>query len=575
MSDIEAKGDALQHSLVGPAREAQNAQSWADRQRDENTQKDRERMDRAWGNENARAGDPALEIWDADKEKARRTRGPMEQFGSVGFIFAMAASAFTRTPMTSALNAGAAAMTAIQQGDEKAYESAYKAWKDNSDLAIRRFDMEHRLYEDANKLMTTDMALWTQKTQEIAAQFDNQKTIAMLNAGMYPQVLEAQSAQAKAKLDLVKAQQGFEDYDRQQKMISDRIKALRKAHPDWKDDNKGLEQSVAEANAYRDVVQAMKGMQTRTSPNQQQYELIRQKYEGDPDAEGKIAEEYAKFVREQHLGTGSAGVRPGSINEDRTKMDAAIRAEPGHEKWTDAQVIEERNKRLKASTTSPTGNNKVGSPELERSKGVAKVLQEEIDSGRLAGASAADIEKRREELMHLAKERETPLSPRNRDALAGQIGRIDRANEIIDKTQKLMRDHGAITGFGGAISRREEIMGNLLGSKSTAYKQFESDIYLLQEWTKRMLSNAASESRPLKSSELAISKIVPGLSLGDTVQHTHDQLKELKHWFTEMREEDVQRYSGSWTPDAPKGGKGKSGGSSWRSQAIPDAPGAP
>lgn len=307
-SDIEAKGNALQQSLIGSAQKAQTDQSIADRQRDENTKKDRERMDRAWGNENARADDPALDVWDADKEKARRTRGPMEQFGSVGFIFAMAASAFTRTPMTSALNAGAAAMTAIQQGDEKAYEHAYKAWKDNSELAIKRFDMEHRLYEDANKLLNTDMSLWNQKTLEIAAQFDHKQTIALLNAGMYPKVLEAQSAAARARIEVVQAQQKFEDFENERRMISEGIKAVRKPHPDWKDDNKGPEQLAAEAQVYARVKQAMRGQtQVREpTPDQQQYDLIKKKYENDPDKVRKIAKEFDEYKLGQHQPAGQA-----------------------------------------------------------------------------------------------------------------------------------------------------------------------------------------------------------------------------------------------------------------------------
>ncbi len=264
MSDIDAKSDALQHSLVGPAQEAQKNQTAADRQRDDNTKKDRERMDIAWGNETARAGDPALEVWDADKEKANRTRGPMEQFGSVGFIFAMAASAFTRTPMTSALNAGAAAMTAIQQGDEKAYEHAYKAWKDNSDLAIRRFDMEHRLYEDADKLLTTDMNLWKQKTLEIASQFGHEKEIAMLNAGLDPEVLKSREALIKSKVEIQKYQHNFEEFEAQRKMVSEGIKALRQVHKDWTDDNKSPEQMVAESEVYARAVRAVKGQVSET-----------------------------------------------------------------------------------------------------------------------------------------------------------------------------------------------------------------------------------------------------------------------------------------------------------------------
>ncbi len=505
MSDIEAKGDALQHSLVGPAQEAQEKQSWADRQRDDATKKDRERMERAWGYERSDANDTALRPWNADQEKANRVRGPMEQFGSVGFIFAMAASAFTRTPMTSALNAGAAAMTAIQQGDEKAYEHAYKAWKDNSDLAIRRFDMEHRLYEDANKLLDTDMNLWKQKTLEIATQFDDQKKIAMLQNGMDPDVLKAQDAAYKARLDLVKAKEGFEEYDRQQKMISEGIKAVRKPHPDWTDDNKGPEQTVAEANVYARVKQAARGIPSRELTGPQ--EFARRWWEEHP---GGTAEEFSaafgEFMRGQKLpagGAGGAGARPGSINEDRTKMDAAIRAEPGHEKWTDAQVIEERNRRLKASNTGLTGNERV--------------------------------------------------------KLEDRINKFAHSDDVIDKTLKVLETHTGAAGIAGKVMRIEERVGNILGAKSTERVQMMRDIELLRGWAKELLFSSNSK---LKKEAERVDSIVGGTSAGDTGPNTVRALRDLKNLFDQMRAEDEAKLGGTWKPPAegeskpaPKAGK--------------------
>jgi hypothetical protein len=264
MSDIDASADRAQQALVGPARQAAERQSWADQQFQDNSTADIRRQEDAWSRERARADDPALRPWNADQERAARTRGPMEQFGSIGMIFAMAASAFTRTPMTSALNAGAAAMTAIQKGDEKAYESAYKAWKDNSDLALKRFDMEHRLYEDANQLLTTDVNLWKTKTLQIAAQFDDQKKIVMLQNGMDPEVLKMSESLARSRMELVKAKEGMEEVYWRGKMISEGIKALRQANPDWKDDNKSPEQAAAEAQVYARAVRSVKGQVSET-----------------------------------------------------------------------------------------------------------------------------------------------------------------------------------------------------------------------------------------------------------------------------------------------------------------------
>jgi hypothetical protein len=322
LSDIDASTAKVQRDLVGPAQDAQKAQTAADRQRDDDTKKDRERMDLAWGNESARADDPALQVWDADKEKANRTRGPMEQFGSVGFIFAMAASAFTRTPMTSALNAGAAAMTAIQQGDEKAYEHAYKAWKDNSDLAIRRFDMEHRLYEDADKLMTTDMNLWKQKTLQIAAQFDDHKKIAMLQNGMDSEVLKSRESLIKSAAEVRKEQQRFEEYNTKKDLYTSQIEAWKNdpEHPERKktdDKNPTPEYVMAKLQAWHN---AMDPAYRRSMSPEQQY--IAQRTQEIMTEKGASQTE-AMFQAEQEWKTRPANTQPTLAGEKAQVIEKA------------------------------------------------------------------------------------------------------------------------------------------------------------------------------------------------------------------------------------------------------------
>lgn len=322
MSDIDANTAKVQHDLVGPAQDAQKEQTLADKQRDDNTKKDRERMERAWGYERSDANDPALHPWNADQEKANRVRGPMEQFGSVGFIFAMAASAFTRTPMTSALNAGAAAMTAIQQGDEKAYEHAYKAWKDNSDLAIRRFDMEHRLYEDADKLLTTDMNLWKQKTLEIAAQFDDQKKITLLQNGMDPEILKSREALIKSKVEVQKAQQNFEEYNTKMGLFKSQIEAWKNdpEHPERKeiDDKKPTPEYVmAKLQAWHN---AMDPAYRRSMSPEQQY--IAQRTTEIMTDKG-VSQTEAMFQAEQEWKTRPANTQPTLAGEKAQVIEKA------------------------------------------------------------------------------------------------------------------------------------------------------------------------------------------------------------------------------------------------------------
>lgn len=232
-TDIPGGGDSLtgivgkSSALTGPggtltnlARDRGAALDSADKQMEARLEQDRAERQRAYRQE-ASGPDSLPPKWDADAERAKRVRGPIETFGSVGVIFALAASAFTKAPMTSALNAAAGAMQAIKAGDEENYKSAYTAWKDNTELALKRFHMERELFDDANKLATTDMADWRTKQTAIAARFDNKKVVAMLDAGMDKEVIDIQNAQIKGAVEMTKARDEMDTLNNRFLLVSE------------------------------------------------------------------------------------------------------------------------------------------------------------------------------------------------------------------------------------------------------------------------------------------------------------------------------------------------------------------
>lgn len=204
---------------------------------------DRAQMERAFAAESADAN-AIPPKWDADKERQERESGPIERFASIGSIFGLIASAFTKSPMTSAFNASAAAMNSIKEHDEEGYKSAYDAWKENTALALKRFGMERDLFEDANKLIDTDLSAWKVKQLGIAAQFDNKKTIAMLDAGMDDKILEMQAAQVRAAEGLVKAREDWETYDIRRSVFSTESGEYDKDHPPAPKDASPQEQAA-------------------------------------------------------------------------------------------------------------------------------------------------------------------------------------------------------------------------------------------------------------------------------------------------------------------------------------------
>jgi hypothetical protein len=126
--------------------------------------------------------------WDADAQSAKYRTDPLQAFGSLGSVFGMIASAFSRAPMENALNASAAAMGAIRAGDEEAYNRAHEAWKQNTDLAFKRNQIEQQRYKDAMSLFDTDMRVAQIKLTLGAQMFDDRKMALLAEHGMYPEI---------------------------------------------------------------------------------------------------------------------------------------------------------------------------------------------------------------------------------------------------------------------------------------------------------------------------------------------------------------------------------------------------
>jgi hypothetical protein len=145
-------------------------------------------MKRMISAEGAVAGE--LKPWNTEKELAKHETTLWDAFGSPGFLIAMLGSAFSAQPMNSALMAGGAAMAALKKNDHDAYEKAFEAWKENSDLAIKRMNIEHQTFQDIAELRTRDFAEYQARMRETLAKFDNQRGLALMDAGYYPQVEE-------------------------------------------------------------------------------------------------------------------------------------------------------------------------------------------------------------------------------------------------------------------------------------------------------------------------------------------------------------------------------------------------
>lgn len=162
---------------------------------------DQARAEKAFAAEGVSAAEK-LQPWDAEKEHKRFEHDPIEGFGSVGGLFAMIASAFTRAPMENAINGMAGAINSLKAGDEAAYERAHQSWQENTKLALERFKTQHELYQDALGLMDHDQVAANAKLHNAAVRFGDQQTLMLLDHGMSKELFELQAARAKSASDM-------------------------------------------------------------------------------------------------------------------------------------------------------------------------------------------------------------------------------------------------------------------------------------------------------------------------------------------------------------------------------------
>ncbi len=153
-----------------------------------------------------------LKPWDAAKELAETKTSLWDQFGSPGFLVAMLGSAFSARPMVTALQAGGAAMKAINDKDNAAYQTAFKAWKDNSDLAIKRMDQEHKEFEDIEHLRKDNIEEYDVKLRVLAAKYGNQRILDLIESGNYPEVDNIIKQQTELRQGIETASNGLKEH---------------------------------------------------------------------------------------------------------------------------------------------------------------------------------------------------------------------------------------------------------------------------------------------------------------------------------------------------------------------------
>ena len=500
--------------------------------------------------------------WDADKEKADRVRSPLEAFGSTAGIFAMIASAFTKTPLDNALNAGAAAINGARADDFDGYDKAHTAWKENTDLAIKNHEIERQAFKDAEELYKQDPVAGGAELKAVAARFGAKAELAMIDSGYVDKVFEIQKSKSEAAQKLFQQLPQLAELDEKTrvKMLSDR--------------------AIKEENIARSSL-------------------------GKPPLS---AQESAQIIGDiKRSATQSFGTFSGSKMDElalERRASEIMKENPQMQIW-DARI--QAKQEMKDALTAPGAREKLASIERAKSEWLAShpeangVIPASVEneirmkaSGTFTSAKQESmaIQNRAEEISQEAASRGENVSPAQAYAraarevgqekahlTAGQADKIkqhihllDESARVIERVEGTIEKYVGAAGIAGKPLRLKERVSNMLGGNQTDRVQMQRDIEYLRLNAPRLLTD--SPGRPLAADVKRIDTIVAGLELGDTGANTLRAMEEIKGILHRSKESATARLNNTWSapgaaaPHAGSGNAPPARGNPWESDPV-------
>jgi hypothetical protein len=438
-----------------------------------------------------------------------------EQFGSPAFLIAMMASSFTAMPMVSALNSGAAAMNAINQGDLDGYNRAFDEWKANTDLAIKRHAMEHTEFEDIGQLWDKDTAAGKARMATYLAQIDDKRKMALLNAGMYDELWKSVSGTHEAFNNIIKTIPAMLET----KTLLDTLNKDER----W---TKATDQMGAWTDATRKMQEAKTaGRYGQTIPAQQSGEIAKRDaayITANPQKSDESDEDFEKRRQAAHDANVSAVMTSYKPLETRRLNLAEWKAQQDQQH---KQFLED------------IANRKMTVDEArQKEDALHKENMDKIAAGRLDKEITAELEKERHDkaVEEIQKQAKTQITPNKAAELRIASDRYTTGIETIDKIVALIKRNVGSVGVAGHVLRAEESLSNVLKfSKETDRKEIERLINELQMLTPRLITE--STSRPMASEHEHVSSVVGGLKAGDTRPNVLRNMDDLRAQLVRMK----------------------------------------
>ncbi|MBV8472463.1 MAG: hypothetical protein JO234_03530 [Hyphomicrobiales bacterium] len=239
--------------------------------------------------------------------KPPQASSPIEVWGSLAMGFAMLASSFTKTPMITAMNAGAAVMNSFRQGDLDKAEFAYQQWKDANTQALEMARYQQEAYrtlmetverrERNNVEMSRDAMADVRAQMSALASAFKDETMLKIGQERDIQMQKAEWDRRQHEIDMMHEQSeklalGFEKIQTQ--IEGARAEADLKKDPDYQKmvasgDTVGALEKLAEANPSEKNLAAL-----NTAKEKQRAEDERErKYE--ESAQGQAAQQFREW----------------------------------------------------------------------------------------------------------------------------------------------------------------------------------------------------------------------------------------------------------------------------------------
>lgn len=522
IASLTGGGDKSAISDLVTMQKARTAEDFSiTRAADAKLSSDQSRVEKAYTAEGV--GHDELKPWDANKEHAKFEHDPIEGFGSVGGLFAMVASAFTKTPMDNAINGMAGALNSIKAGDEAAYTRAYDSWKDNTKLALDRHKVQHDLYSDALSLMSANQGAAQAKLHNAAVRFGDSQMLTLAEHGMVKELFELQESRARAASQMQDLADKTDLRQFQRQAVKATINGMQKT-----------------GDPMVDAIQLTAAIQKIYDPGKSQGNAEQAavadfvlKHQNDPDFADKLAELHQKFS----LRAGDPKVQ--AYNDQVSKWQSE---NPGIEMPEDVQhrILEQTGNLGRPGLTGGPSQ----SSQARKTRAIEEIQKKHADDGKPISLVQAEAEYNRTVA--------TPSGNRIDDLR----GKRDQSDNIIEGSKKqldFLRQYKGGAGLMGKIMRGEEIAANIVGAGTQSDRvAFRRRVNELQEIVPRILTD--STGRPLASAQKKVDDIVAGLKAGDTSANTIRAYEDLIEDIVKRKKDYEGRIESGHNPEAPSSG---------------------